>query len=199
MKRRGSSVPDHLAGGILESRERRSEWGPKRDVVLPDSVLVLIQALNKHDAHHWKWVPGVIKAVLDIVCESEARYYWVPFEDRVQECVIKDQGGIKAIEDSYNHILLRCDCSWKRSCSSASLIGFVVSAQSPSLPMGNTDNNWWLKLTWVLRGHEISFNSSPDLSPLPSQTQLGPLRKRHTYTAVNHYTWRMPYPLRPEK
>lgn len=106
------------------------------------------------------------------MCESEVWYYWVAFEDRAQECVIKDQGGIKATQVSYNHILLLCDCSWKRLCRLASLIGFVVSARSPSLPMGNTGNNWWLKLTWVLRGHEISFNCSPEPTPLPSLPQL---------------------------
>lgn len=73
--------------------------------------------------------------------------------------------GIQAAVDSYNHLWLRCDCSWKRLCGTATLIGFVVSTHSPWLPMGNTGNNWWLKLTWVLRGHEISFNSSPDSLP----------------------------------
>lgn len=42
------------------------------DVVLPDSALVLIQALNKHDARRRKCVSSVITAVLDNTCEPDA-------------------------------------------------------------------------------------------------------------------------------
>ena len=94
--------------------------------------------------------------------KSEDCSYRVAFEDGVQEGVIKEQRGAKA---SLNHTLLLRDCSRKRWCSSSGLIGFAVGVQSPLLPMGNTGNNWWLKLTWVLRGHEISFNFSPDSPP----------------------------------
>lgn len=84
----------------------------------------------------------------------------------------------------------------RRSWYASSLIGFAVGAQSPALPTGNTADNWWLKLTWGLRGHEISFNPSPNSAIPPSTCSWGPLRKRHTYTAVNHLAWHMLYPPR---
>lgn len=47
----------------------------------------------------------------------------------------------------------------------------AVGAGSPALPLGNAGANWWLKLTQVLRGHEISF--------IPSlYMQLGSLEEK---------------------
>lgn len=92
-------------GGILEGRESRGE-------TLLESDTTLIQAQSKHDVCRRMCVFWLFRK--SFVSQKSGVIEWhLKFE--YKRGVINERGGIKAIEDSYNHTLLLRDCSWGES------------------------------------------------------------------------------------